>query len=186
MKIVLAQGNPGDTYKGSRHNLGFDIIDQFAAASKLKWTAKTKFSALIAETSIGDEIVLLAKPTTFYNETGQSARSLVDFYKLNPRQDLLVVHDDLALPLGTIRTRASGSDAGNNGIRSLNSHLGDAYHRIRLGVWSEMRDKMDDTDFVLGRFNKAEQAIIKDTVAPKALELIEQFIAGNMPVSTHK
>jgi PTH1 family peptidyl-tRNA hydrolase len=154
MKVILGQGNPDAKYDRTRHNVGFAVIDQFARNHDLTWSEKSKFHALVAEATVDGEKVILAKPTTYYKETGVSARKLIDFYSLDPANDLLVVHDDLALPLGTIRTRKQGSDAGNNGIKSLNSHLGPDYHRVRIGIWSDLRDRMYDAVFVLSKFIK--------------------------------
>jgi len=110
VKIIFAQGNPGPDYAGTRHNIGFISIDTLANKLEAGWTNKPKFHALIANGTIGSEKVLFIKPTTFYNETGVSARKLIDFYKIDPAKDLLVIHDDLALPFGTIRVRGRGSD----------------------------------------------------------------------------
>ncbi|MEP6710637.1 MAG: aminoacyl-tRNA hydrolase, partial [Candidatus Saccharibacteria bacterium] len=134
MKLIFAQGNPGDQYNTTRHNVGFAILDALAKKFEASFTSKPKFFADIAELNIEGEKILLVKPATFYNETGKSARALVDFYKLAPATDVLVVHDDLALPFGTLRTREKGSDAGNNGIKSLNAHLGPDYARLRIGI----------------------------------------------------
>src|SRR4051812_44656762 len=120
MKVIFAQGNPGNEYTTTRHNVGFFMLDRYARDNGGEFIKKAKFHADIAELSINSEKVLIVKPTTFYNDTGQSARLLIDFYKLDPSTDFLVIHDDLALPLGTVRTRDKGSDAGNNGIKSLN------------------------------------------------------------------
>lgn len=156
MKIILAQGNPGTQYEKTRHNIGFIMLDTFAQQAGATFSDKTKFHASIAETALGGEKILLVKPTTFYNETGIAARALCDFYKLDPTEDLLVIHDDLALPFGTIRTREKGRDAGNNGIKSLNTHIGESYKRIRIGIYNDLRDRMDDVDFVLGVFSRTE------------------------------
>ena len=186
MKIVFAQGNPGQTYSKTRHNVGFFVLDKLVSSSSLSWSEKTKFKALIAETVIAGEKVLLVKPTTFYNETGISARKLVDFYNIDISTDFLAVHDDLALPFGTIRTRRQGSDAGNNGIKSLNSHLEPDYHRIRIGIWNELRDKTDDADFVLSRFNKDETEQLEKTIAPHVIDQIEQFCSAKLELTSHK
>src|SRR6266568_2679917 len=130
MKLILAQGNPGAEYAKTRHNVGFMALDVYAEKHDLEFQDKSKFHAQIAEMMPEDEKILFVKPTTFYNETGQAARALADFYKIAPT-DILVIHDDLALPFGTLRTREKGSDAGNNGIKSLNAHLGEKYTRIR-------------------------------------------------------
>lgn len=171
MKIILAQGNPGTQYETTRHNIGFFMLDEFAKNNRGDFTKKTKFHADIAELSIAGEKVLLVKPTTFYNETGQSARLLSDFYKIDPAHDLLVVHDDLALPFGTIRTRGKGSDAGNNGIKSLNAHLGQDYKRMRLGIHSSIRERIPDVDFVLAHFSSQEKNALADVY-----KLTERFM----------
>jgi len=98
MKLILAQGNPDTKYDRTRHNVGFASLDQFAHQYNLIWSEKAKFKAVMAETIVAGEKVILVKPTTYYNETGLSARTLVDFYNLDPANDLLVIHDDLALP----------------------------------------------------------------------------------------
>ena len=183
MKLIFAQGNPETKYNNTRHNVGFGVIDEFAKSLDLKWSDKSKFNALITEITINDEKVILAKPTTYYNETGQSARKLIDFYNLDPVTDLLVIHDDLALPFGTIRTRRQGSDAGNNGVKSLNSHIGPDYHRIRIGIANELRDKMGDVDFVLSRFSKEESETLT-TLTPDIFNFISGFIEGNLPPDT--
>lgn len=185
MKIIFAQGNHDAKYDHTRHNVGFFAIDVFADSLGASWTEKAKFRASIAETSFAGEKLLLVKPTTYYNETGTSARKLVDFYTLDSTTDFLVVHDDLALPLGTIRTRAQGSDAGNNGIKSLNSHLGPDYHRIRIGIANELRDRMQDADFVLSRFTKSETEQLQTEIIPHVISSIEQFCTNTLQITSH-
>lgn len=182
MKIIFAQGNPGQQYATTRHNVGWLVLD--ALAGEASFVPKPKFFANIAEVSIAGEKVLLVKPQTFYNETGRSARALLDFYKASP-SDLLAIHDDLALPLGTLRIREKGSDAGNNGIKSLNSHLGPDYMRLRIGIYNELRDRMHDADFVLGTFSKDEREALEKTIIPKTHELIESFCRDTLEASSH-
>lgn len=184
MKLIFAQGNPGNEYIYSRHNVGFAALDCFAKEKGTSFISKSKFFADIAELGVNGEKVLLVKPTTFYNETGKSARALIDFYKLTPETDVLVVHDDLALPFGTLRTREKGSDAGNNGIKSLNAYLGPDYARLRIGVSTELRGRMDDAVFVLGRFSKEESEQLKDTYK-KTTPIIDAFIAENFEITSH-
>lgn len=186
MKLILGQGNPDTKYDRTRHNVGFAVLDEFARAHDLTWSGKSKFNALITETTVDGEKVILIKPTTYYNETGISARKLIDFYSLDPANDLLVIHDDLALPFGTIRTRKQGSDAGNNGIKSLNSHLGPDYHRIRIGVYSELRDRMDDAEFVLSRFNKDESEQLAANIIPHVLSRMIEFCQNTFESTSHK
>ncbi len=170
MKIILAQGNPGVQYTDTRHNIGFLLIDLLAKEYNGTFVKKPKFHSEIAEATISDEKVLFVKPSTFYNETGQAARLISDFYKVSS-ENILVIHDDLALPFGVIRTRIKGSDAGNNGIKSLNAHLGVDYARIRVGIYSEKRDLMQDVDFVLGTLSKHEKNAI-----PALYESVSKFV----------
>ena len=186
MKLILAQGNPGIDYALSRHNVGFTVLDTLADKLDATWINKPKFQALTTNITIGKEKVLLAKPNTFYNETGVSARKLIDFYKLDPAKDLLVIHDDLALPFGTIRIRPQGSDAGNNGIKSLNTHLEKNYTRIRIGIHNEFRGSMDDTDFVIAKFRNAESRQLKKTITPQVIQLIEQFCDDSLEHTSYK
>lgn len=180
MKMILAQGNPGPQYEKTRHNVGWQCIDALAAKQGASFTTKPKFFADIAEYTLAGEKVLLVKPTTFYNETGRSARSICDFYKLNPTADVLVLHDDLALTFGILRTREKGSDAGNNGIKSLNAHLGAHYWRLRIGIYNPLRDRLHDADFVLKNFSHDEQQCLRADIIPAAVTLCEQFAAGDM------
>ncbi len=186
MKLIFAQGNPGLEYAGTRHNVGFITIDALATKLEATWINKPKFHALISQTTIAGEKVIFVKPTTFYNETGVSARAITDFYKINPKSDVIVVHDDLALPFGTIRVRANGSDAGNNGIKSLNTHLGPNYTRIRVGILNEFRDVMGDTDFVVSNFRNAETRQLKKSIIPQIIEIIEQFCDNNHKHTSYK
>ncbi|MET0980051.1 MAG: aminoacyl-tRNA hydrolase [Candidatus Saccharimonadales bacterium] len=186
MKIIFAQGNPGAQYANTRHNVGFLIVDQLAKQHATEFTKKPKFHADIAEVSIAGEKALLVKPATFYNETGQAARMLVDFYKLDPSTDFIAIHDDLALPLGTIRIREKGRDAGNNGIKSLNAHLGSNYARVRIGIYNDLRDRIHDADFVLSNFTKSEAEILNTTITPKVIELIDAFCVGTLEKTSHQ
>ena len=186
MKIILAQGNPGSQYERTRHNAGFMTLDALAQSQGSKWRTETKFRADIAEVILDDEKVLLVKPRSFYNETGPVARSLIDFYKLDPSKDLLVVHDELALPFGTIRIRDKGSDAGNNGIKSINAHLGQAYARIRIGIWNDLRDQIDDANFVLSAFTQKEAEQFQLLIDEKIIPLAHDFVRGTLEASSHK
>jgi PTH1 family peptidyl-tRNA hydrolase len=186
MKIIFAQGNPEPDYSGTRHNVGFEIVNYVASQLNSRWTDKPKFSAHIAEVAIGTEKVLLVKPTCFYNQTGPCARKLIDFYKLDPATDLLVIHDDFALPFGTIRVRNTGSDAGNNGIKSINEHLSQSYARIRVGIYSELRDKIDDADFVLAKFNQSELDQLNKNILPQVAKLVNQFCEGTIQSTSFK
>lgn len=186
MKLIFAQGNPGKQYENTRHNVGFITLDSLAEQEKASWQPSTKYKADIATVTLHGEKVLLVKPTSFYNETGIVARALVDFYKLTPATDVLVIHDELALPFGTVRVREKGSDAGNNGIKSLNAHLGQDYWRIRIGVWDERRSHMDDAAFVLSAFSKDERTALATLITQTVIPCITQFIDGSIVSTSHK
>lgn len=183
MKLIFAQGNPGAQYAKTRHNTGFMVLDAVAQAQAASWKPSRHAAAQTAEYSAHSEKVLLVKPTSFYNETGPVARALVDFYKLNPATDVLVVHDELALPFGTIRVRQKGSDAGNNGIKSLNQHLGQEYWRIRVGIYTPQRDVMDDANFVLSAFSADEIAQLP-TIQKNIAHIVDDFIQNKITVHT--
>lgn len=184
MKLILGLGNPEAKYINTRHNVGYAVLDDTATSHTANWRVSNKFKAYLAEVTIVGERVLLVKPTTYYNLVGESARGLMDFYKLTPA-DMLVVHDDLALPLGTIRTRLGGSDGGNNGLKSLAAHIGTDTARLRIGVSSDAHPTADKTAIVLGTFTKDEQEIFQSQLT-KAQKIIEQFASGLFEPTTHK
>lgn len=186
MKIIFAQGNPGPDYKNSRHNVGFMALDTLAASLGAVWVDRPRFAALMAEVTLAGQKAILVKPTTFYNETGLAARQIIDFYKIDKPNDLLVVHDDIALPFGTIRIRKQGSDAGNNGIKSLSSHLGDNYHRVRIGIANKTHEFAADADFVLSKLSLAESKQLQADIAPTVVDLISDFCRGELKITSLK
>jgi len=183
VKLILGLGNPETRYDRTRHNVGFAMLDAYATEKGTEFQNKDKFRAHIAELTVEDEKVILAKPTTYYNNTGEAGRLIADFYKIETT-DILIIHDELALPFGTIRTRLGGSDAGNNGIKSMNQHLGPDTARIRIGVYNDLRDRIDDADFVLSNFTKDESMALSD-LSSKVLAIIDDFINGLFEHTTH-
>ena len=171
MKIILFQGNFPEKYTGTRHNVAFAFADFLAEKFGAKFAEKAKFRADLAEISLAGEKILLVKPRTYYNETGFSARALCDFYKVDFRNNFLAIHDDLALDFGVVRTRKSGSDAGNNGLKSLISVFGKDFSRIKIGIANDFLAKMDSADFVLAKFSKAESEKL-----PQIFEVCESFV----------
>lgn len=165
MKVVVGLGNPGSKYAGTRHNVGFDVIDYLAKAPGVG-LARTQFQSLVAETSEAGDKVLLVKPETYMNLSGRAVRAIVDFYKV-PVEDILIVCDDFNLPLGKLRVRANGSHGGQNGLRNIQEQLGtDAYARLRIGV--RQPGPGEAVDFVLSRFKLGEKAAIDDAIAKAA------------------
>jgi len=154
MKIIAGLGNPGDQYRMTRHNMGFLVLDALADDAGIA-IQKKKFEALLGDGRIGTERVLLVKPQTFMNLSGQSVRQVTDFYQ-KTAEDLIVVHDDLDLPFGTVRVKAGGGDGGHKGVRSLMDHLGGGgFTRVRIGIGKP--PFQDDTEhYVLQAFPKAD------------------------------
>src|SRR5688572_21713493 len=165
MKVIVGLGNPGPKYTGTRHNVGFDVIDYLAAAPGVA-AFRERFEAFVAEAKEGDETVLLIKPLTFMNLSGRAVRAALDFYKLTVEQ-VLVVCDDFNLPLGKLRLRARGSHGGQNGLRNIQEQLGtDAYARLRIGVGEPVVG--DAVDHVLSKFKPGERKAIEEAVATAA------------------
>lgn len=181
MKLIFAQGNPGPEYVNSRHNIGFMILDGLLAQkSAPPFKPKIKFQAEISEFIHNDEKIILAKPTTFYNLTGQSISAICNFYRIGSA-DVFVMHDELALEFGVLRIRPDGSDAGNKGVRSLASHLGtEGFWRLRVGIANNLTSRMDAAAFVLSGFNETESNIISSLIIPEAIDLIDAFLAGTL------
>lgn len=171
MKIILFQGNFPEKYNGTRHNAGFEFADYLAKKFNAKFQEKPKFKAFIAEFSLFSEKILLVKPTTFYNETGFSACSICDFYKVDFRKDFLAIHDDLDLNFGVVRVRKSGSSAGNNGLKSLISVFGEDFARMKIGIKNEFLPRIGAMNFVLAKFSKSENEKL-----PQIFEICEDFV----------
>ncbi|MCL1963254.1 aminoacyl-tRNA hydrolase, partial [Candidatus Saccharibacteria bacterium] len=136
MKIIIGLGNIGSEYVGTRHNFGFFAVEHLANRFDAAWKNKSKFHAEIAEINIDGEKVLFVKPTTFYNLSGTTVRAICDFFNAS-NDDVLVIHDDMALPTGTLRSRIDGSDAGNNGIKNIIENIGEHFARLRIGSGRE-------------------------------------------------
>ena len=195
MKIIVGLGNPGEKYKNNRHNAGFMAVDFVIGNWKLEiGNFQNNFNSLIWETSLNDDKIILAKPQTFMNESGKAVQAICDFYKAKPRSlrlrrtttgvdvtnDLLVLHDDTDLPLGTIRTTTSSSSAGHNGVKSIIGSLGTQnFHRIRIGVESRAsRNDLPTDAFVLQNFTDDELEKLKFDILPKVKSEIERFSAN--------
>jgi PTH1 family peptidyl-tRNA hydrolase len=171
MKVVVGLGNPGAKYHGTRHNVGFAVIDLLALAPSAG-RFSSKFNGDVAELSEAGEKVLLVKPQTFMNLSGRCVRQVVDFYKV-AAEDLLVVCDDFNLSLGRLRMRTKGTHGGHNGLRDIQSHLGTTeYPRLRIGVGSPQDDTVD---YVLGKFRPSERAQIEDALG-RAVQAVALWI----------
>lgn len=156
MYIIAGLGNPGQPYEGTRHNAGFDVIDVLAEAYNISVDYR-KNRALIGKGIIEGQKVLLAKPQTYMNLSGESIRGLVDYYKVDEESELIVIYDDVSLDPGQIRIRKKGSAGGHNGIKSIIAHLGtEVFPRVKVGVGQKPR-QYDLADYVLGHFSREER-----------------------------
>ena len=183
MKIIVGLGNPTKEYAGTRHNVGFSVIYNISDAYGISVDTK-KHKALIGKGMIEHEKVVLAMPQTYMNLSGESVRELMDFYKCD-LEDLIVIYDDISLDVGKLRIRAKGSAGGHNGIKNIISHLGtQEFTRIKVGV-GEKPPKMDLADYVLGRFSKEEQPIIRES-ADRAREAVKDIILHDVAYAMNK
>ncbi len=176
--LIVGLGNPGPRYANTRHNAGFKALDELARRTGLRFSGK-QANAEIARGSIAGQAVILAKPQTFMNNSGQSVSGLARFYKV-PHNRLLIVYDDIALPLGTLRIREKGSAGGHNGLTSVINHAGTpSIPRLRIGVDQPLDPRHSRIDWVLGRFTKEEQKVL-DEVIPRAAEAIESVLRDGL------
>lgn len=173
MYIIVGLGNPKKEYDNTRHNIGFDVIDALAEANRIGVTEK-KHKALIGKGIIAGQKVVLAKPQTFMNLSGESVRELTDYYKADETTELIVISDDISLDVGQLRIRKKGSAGGHNGLKNIILHLGhDSFQRIKMGV-GEKPKNYDLADYVLGHFSKEERPVMDESVkdACKAIEMM--------------
>ncbi|MBM6821323.1 aminoacyl-tRNA hydrolase [Fusobacterium mortiferum] len=174
MKLIVGLGNPGSKYEKTRHNIGFEVINYLQKDLGIT-NEKEKFQGLISEKNIDGEKVLFLKPQTFMNLSGNSIIEVINFYKLNPKTDLVVIYDDMDLPVGKLRVKEKGSSGGHNGIKSIISHLGDEFLRIKCGIG---KPKDNTIDFVLGQFSKSEQeevALMIDNASKCTCDIIKNI-----------
>lgn len=171
--LIVCLGNVGERYEGTRHNVGFDVANELGKRGGFP-IRKLKYKALTEATDIAGQRVLVMKPTTFMNLSGEAAAAASSFYKIPPQQ-VLVVCDDVSLPLGKLRVRRGGSAGGHNGLKSMIAHLGsDQFPRVKIGVGGKPHPDYDMVDWVLGKFQGEDQKIIQAAVerAADAVEFI--------------
>lgn len=176
MYAIIGLGNPDKKYEKTRHNVGFDVIDELAEQMGIEVKTK-RHKALCGIGTIGSEKVVLVKPQTYMNLSGESVRAVMDFYKLDAKSDIIVVSDDISLPVGKIRIRTKGSAGGHNGLKSIISHAGtDGFTRIKVGVGANEGDLVKH---VLGKFSKQDRVFVDDAIrdAASAAEVIVTYDA---------
>lgn len=176
MIVLAGLGNMGPQYERTRHNVGFDTIDYLAAQYRVS-TFKLKHKALVADTLIQGKKVLLVKPQTYMNNSGEALREIMDFYKLSP-SDFIVIYDDIDLDVGRLRIRAKGSAGTHNGMRSIVTHLNsEDFPRIRIGV-GKPPQHMDLANFVLSRFTEEERRLINTSIENASLAAVTLLVSS--------
>ncbi len=185
--LIVGLGNPGKEYTGTRHNIGFDVVDTFASQNDFSgWVEKKTLKCLQADGVLGGSKVILIKPTTFMNLSGEAVTAVQQFYRVY-NQHMLVVHDELDIPFGEIRTKVGGGTAGHNGLKSLVSQLGEDFGRVRIGIRNSVAERAEATDFVLGSFSKGEQDQL-DMVIKETTSILNDYVlsGGTLHVDTRK
>ena len=178
MYIIAGLGNPKKEYDNTRHNIGFAMIDALADKYNIN-VMDVKHKAITGKGIISGQKVILAKPLTFMNLSGESIRQLTDYYKVDPETEVIIISDDISLPPGLIRVRKKGSAGGHNGLKNIIQHLGtEGFRRIRIGV-GEKPKGYDLADYVLGHFSKEEQPFMKEGIE-KAIGALEMILSDNI------
>lgn len=179
MYIIAGLGNPGKEYTGTRHNVGYDTLDCLAEKYNVKLN-KLKFNSVYGEATINGEKVMLVKPVTYMNRSGIAINEIINFYKI-PVENLIVIYDDIDIPVGTLRIRPNGSPGTHNGMKSIIQHMGGNFPRIRVGIGRN--PDMDLADYVLQRFSSEDKdkiTLIMEKAAEAAIEIIENNVDAAM------
>lgn len=175
-KLIVGLGNPGSKYDHTRHNVGFLCLDTFAAAENGSWTEKKTLKSLICDLRIGRSRIVLCKPQTYMNNSGEAVQAVQSFFKI-PNSSTIAVYDELDIAFGQIRTRTGGSAGGHNGVKSLIQHIGEDFGRVRVGIGPKTPAQIDSADFVLQKFNQEEQDNLK-SLTTEVSSLINEYIFG--------
>ena len=184
MYIIVGLGNPAREYENTRHNIGFDVVDYVIDRHDIPYSG-TKHRAMYGSGMIDGVKVVVAKPLTYMNLSGEAVRSLVDFYKVEPESELIIVYDDVALEPGKLRIRKKGSAGGHNGIKSIIQHLGtQEFMRIRVGV-GEKPKGWDLADYVLGHFSKKERKLVEEAIE-KSDTAVKMIIKGEVDAAMNE
>lgn len=184
MYIIVGLGNPEKKYINTRHNIGFDVIDAIAEKNDIV-VGEKKHKAVIGKGIVAGQKAVLVKPLTYMNLSGESVRSVIDFYKVDEKSELIVISDDVSLDMGQIRIRKRGSDGGHNGLKNIIMHLGhDEFIRVRMGV-GEKPPRMDLADYVLGHFSAEEREVMNEGARTATLA-IEKVIAEGPDAAMNK
>ena len=177
MFIIVGLGNPGRDYTGTRHNIGFEVIDALAEKAGISVLEK-KHKAMIGKGVLEGQKVILAKPQTYMNLSGESVRELIDYYKVDETEELILISDDISLDVGQLRVRAKGSAGGHNGLKNIIQYLGhDSFVRVKVGV-GEKPKGYDLADYVLGHFTGDEKKVMETAAKDAAMAVCTIMTEG--------
>lgn len=183
MKLIIALGNVGDKYLFTRHNAGFMTADMLSFNKNFSFKEEGKLKCLFAKTKINEHDVLIIKPTTYMNLSGEAASLVMNYYKIDP-ENILVIYDDLNLELGRIRFRANGSDGGHNGIKSIIQHMGtNKFDRLKIGIGPQ--PPIPSEAFVLQNFSKEQEPLLKETLK-NSINAIEYYLDQGIEKAQNK
>lgn len=176
--LIIGLGNIGAEYDGTRHNVGFEVLDLFAAKNGFPgWTSKKDLNCAETNMRIGSARIFLCKPTTFMNDSGRALKAMQHYYKI-ANSSTLAVYDEAAIDFGQIRTRVGGSSAGHNGVKSLIQYCGEDFGRVRIGIGPKKPAKMELSDFVLAKFSTKEQKDLQ-MLLKEAMSVLSEYAYGN-------
>lgn len=184
MYLIVGLGNPGRDYEKTRHNVGFDTVDELIGEYRIPQSG-VKFKAMYGKGMIGGEKVLVAKPLTFMNLSGEAVRGLVDYFKIDVKEELIVIYDDIDLEPGNVRIRARGSAGGHNGMKNIIQQLGtQEFARVRIGVGAKPKG-WDLADHVLGRFSKEDRVLVEGSIE-KSCNAVRCFVEEGIDAAMNK
>jgi PTH1 family peptidyl-tRNA hydrolase len=183
--LIVGLGNPGKEYDGTRHNVGFALVEKLASGWRGDWELKRKFNSRLAQVDRDGRRLVLCEPQTYMNASGEAVAGVADYYKLSPAQVLILV-DDADLPLGTIRLRPNGSSGGHHGLESIEQHLGTrAYARLKIGIGRRAQDGRQISGYVLGRFAGDAKKIVEQ-VLERASQQVECWLSDGVQAAMNK
>jgi peptidyl-tRNA hydrolase, PTH1 family len=183
--LIVGLGNPGKEYDGTRHNVGFALVERLAKGWRADWELKKKFSSRVAQVDRDERRIVLCEPQTFMNASGEAVQAVSDYYKLTPKQ-ILILADDADLPLGTIRLRPDGSSGGHHGLESIEQHLGTrGFARLKIGIGRREQDGRQISGYVLGRFASDEKKVVEQ-VLERASQQVECWLNAGVQEAMNK
>lgn len=175
--VIVGLGNPGDEYAGTRHNTGFMCVDAFAEKNEFDpWMAKKDLNCQLASKTLGENRVILIKPQTYMNLSGEAVQAVMHFYKVGI-DHVVAIYDELDINFGQIRIRTGGGAAGHNGVKSLIQHIGEDFGRVRVGIGPKVPEQIDSADFVLQKFSSDQQSDLKP-LTTEVNAILTEYIYG--------